>query len=296
MTEDNLKEEWIVLSTKNVNIESKYFYGQVIEVLSIDDGQVILLEGYLDNVAIGVSFPELKNLLNDRFYTPIRLFLNGGKAELLDEQNMIQTLENLNFDFSSEETSYFLYEDLDDEQSAFEELQVNDEVSKYYIDLWDSMTKSEIDMVTSKYNLPLSIENNTKQFLFSSMLLSLLGFSMLYLLFKEDSIDFIMLGVSIFLILGAGFSFFLYLNPNIVTLTEEGIEIKGIRSFKILWSEIETMDIFVNGMITYIPNESSSKKKIVGGYVIPIQQTPIGDTLLMLRELHYVYGALQNKK
>jgi len=298
MTKDKLKKEWIILATKNANSKNKYFYGQVIEILDIDDGQVILVEGYLDNVAIRVNFPELKNSLNDEFYTPIKLFLNGGKAELLDEKNMLQTLENLKFDFSSEETPYFLYEDLENEQSTFKELEADNEGSKYFIDFWkantakpfDGMTQSEVDDVIAQYNLPLTIVNKPKQLLFSGIFFLLLGFSILYLLLQESSYDYMMLGISIFLVFGGVLSFFLYFKPSIVILTEKGIEIEGIRSFKILWSEIESINIFANRMITYMPNESSSKKKVFGGYVIPLQQKPLEKTLFMLQELHYFYG------
>ena len=297
MTESKLKKEWLILSTDDT-MEKKYFYGKVIKISDIEDGQVVLSEGYLDNAVIRESFPELKELLNDGLYTPIRLFINGGKLELLEKKNMIETLENLKFDFSAEGTSYFLYEELAGEQSTFEYLAPNDEVNKNYIEFWktttakpfDSMSRDEVDEVMSKYNLPLSIENKPIGLLLATVFFSLLGFGLLYLLIQEGKQDFMMFGVSLLLLLGAGASLFLYIKPTLVVLTQKGIEIKGIRSFEILWSEIESIDIFANKMITYMPNESSSKKKVYGGYVIPLQQKPLEETLVMLRELHYFYA------
>lgn len=304
MRVNKLKQEWITLFTNSRDMENKYFYGQVIEVLSMDEGQVVLVEGYLDNQVTKVVFPELKNLLNDELYTPIKLFLNGGKTELLDEENMLQTLENLNSDFSLEETPYFLYEDLRGEQSTFAQLSANDEVSKYYINFWkeatakpfDGMTQNEVDGVISKYNLPLKIENKPKQLLFGTVLFSIIGLLLLYIFIEEEKQDFMMLATSMFLIFGAGLSLFLYVNPTMVTLTRQGIEVKGLRSFQILWSEIDSIDIFANQMISYIPNESSSKKRVFGGYVIPLQQKPLEETLLMLRELHYFYGEYSRER
>jgi uncharacterized protein YlaN (UPF0358 family) len=303
MTEEQLKEEWVALSIEVGKLSTKYFMGQVLELIDIEETNVVLIQGYLDNSVVKSHFPLLKDILNTGFYTPVKLILNGGKLEILEEKQTVQTMKNLDHDFSENSTAYVLSENLDEKTITLEYLKANTEESKNHIEFWnnavkkpfDDLNKNEIKNKIEAHNLPRTFEYKPKGIIVGILLFAVLGFSILFLYFKEGMADSTSLWMSILMLTLSGLSLFLYLNTTKVTLTKEGINIKPLLNPRtVLWSDISSIDKFTNSLlpkslITYQPTKSSDQKNVWGGYVIPLDNRNIEENLLILKELHYYY-------
>ena len=156
------------------------------------------------------------------------------------------------------------------------------------------MKENQLKEKIQNYNLPHTFSYKPKGIVFSLTLFATLGFALLYIFVKEGMVDFKTLGVSVLMFSISGLSLFLYLRPTKVTLTQEGIHIKSMRNpRKILWSDIASIDMFTNKLITYQPSKSSPQKNVWGGYVIPLDNRDMKKRLQMLQELHYFYTEVE---
>jgi len=302
MTENQLKEEYVALSLNNENPSSRYFTGKILKVADAEEGSIALLQGYLDNAVIRTHFPLLTDLLSDGFYTPVKLFLNGGQVEILEEAKAIKNIENLNHDFSLDTTAYLLSENLDDEASTLEVITTDDQVNAYYIEFWKSATegifgtlsKDAIKEKIQNYNLPQTFTYKPKGLIFVLIFFTALGIFILNIFFKEGMTDLKTLGMSVLMFSLSGLSLFVYLKPTKVTLTQEGIHIEPMRNPRtVLWSDIASIDMLTNKLIAYQPSKSSPQKNVWGGYVIPLDNRDMKKRLQMLQELHYFYTEVE---
>jgi len=144
MTKKQLKEKWIFLS-EDYTPDKAYFYGKILDILEFEKkSTIVLVEGYLDNNSVKILFPNLTAMLNKQFFTPIKLFVNGGKMGILEDSTIIQTLINLDIDFSMESIPYMLSEKLDETHVILESLDDKNDADSYSAELWNA-TKLEIE-------------------------------------------------------------------------------------------------------------------------------------------------------
>jgi len=139
MTKKQLKAKWIFLS-EDYTLEKAYFYGTILDILEFEEkSNVVLIEGFLDNNKMKKLFPHLSNILNKQFFTPVKLFVNGGKMGILDDETIIKTLINLEIDFTTEKIPYLISEKLNENRVILERVE---EKGRYFSTLWN-MTQSE---------------------------------------------------------------------------------------------------------------------------------------------------------